>query len=41
MIIDKTIAPLTPDEARKRLNDDKVIEGTAITDQSKDDWKKW
>ena len=41
LTIDKERTPLTPDEARKRLNDDKVIEGTAITDQSKDDWKKW
>ena len=37
---------LTIDKPRKPgLDDDKVIEGTtsqaAITDQSKDDWKKW
>src|SRR5262249_37991315 len=47
LIIDKTIAPLTPDEARKSRNDGEVIDATpketptAITDQSKDDWKKW
>jgi hypothetical protein len=47
LIIDNTIAPLTPDEARKSLNDGEVIDATpqktpvAITDKSKDDWKKW
>ena len=46
LIIVNTIAPLTPDEARKSLNDGEVIDATphktpaAITDKSKDDWKR-
>src|SRR5262249_48829843 len=44
LIIDKTIAPLTPDEARKSLNDGEIIDATPQkalpASTTEDDWKR-
>src|SRR5262245_36110766 len=44
LIIDKTIAPLTPDEARKSLNDGEIIHATPQkalpASTTEDDWKR-
>ena len=44
LIIDKRIAPLTPDEARKSLNDGEIIDATPQkahpASTAEDDWKR-